>query len=430
MNCVVRISLILCLIRHSFTYSYEDIVNLRRTLFENYTNDVRPVLNQSEPIHVSIDMWISSIQSFDEKHGILRTSLGFGIMWNDEILRWNASETGHDYLNFPKQDVWYPKMHLRNSATENMFLRFTDDEDQLTVHFANGQAYLLESGLTTTNCDADIFRFPFDQHSCTLELVSILSENYLVMDIGYLQFVFPSDTNKQWKIAHISKRRSKHTFSSEFINSEAVFTIHFKRKPTFLVLNILIPVVGLGLVNPLVFAQPESSGERVSLSVTLLLALVFFLNLVSERLPPINDPISMLNISIITQVIISIFILVFAILTMIINEKALTHSEVPKTVRLLAESWISLTKRNRSKNTGNAIRIKPFNAENVNNGTNMPKNDSEEDDKLSIEGIAEKERIMVTWHTIGNLTSRMCLKLFSFLIVLNWALYLVFVFVL
>lgn len=168
----------------------------------------------------------------------------------------------------------------------------------------------------------------------------------------------------------------------------------------------------------------------MSLSVTLLLALVFFLNLVSERLPPINDPISMLNISIITQVIISIFILVFAILTMIINEKALTHAEVPKTVRLLAESWISLTKRNRSKNTGNAIRIKPFNAENVNNGTNMPKNDSEEDDKLSIEGIAEKERIMVTWHTIGNLTSRMCLKLFSFLIVLNWALYLVFVFVL
>lgn len=150
MNCVVRISLILCLIRHSFTYSYEDFVNLKRTLFENYTNDVRPVLNQSEPIHVFIDMWISSIQSFDEKHGILRTSLGFGIMWNDEILRWNASETGHDYLNFPKQDVWYPKMHLRNSATENMFLRFTDDEDQLTVHFANGQAYLLESGLTTT----------------------------------------------------------------------------------------------------------------------------------------------------------------------------------------------------------------------------------------------------------------------------------------
>lgn len=84
-------------------------------------------------------------------------------MWNDEILRWNASETGHDYFNFPKQHVWYPKMHLRNSATENMFLRFTDDEDQLTMHFANGQAYLMESGLTTTNCNADIFRFPFDQ---------------------------------------------------------------------------------------------------------------------------------------------------------------------------------------------------------------------------------------------------------------------------
>lgn len=190
MNCVVRLGLILCLIRHSFNYSYKDFVNLKRTLFENYTNDVRPVLNQSEPIHVYIDLWISSIQSFDEKHGILRTSLGFEFMWNDEMLRWNASETGHDYFNFPKQHVWYPKMHPRNSATKNMFLRFTDDEDQLTMHFKNGQAYLLESGLTTTNCNADIFRFPFDQHSCTFELVIILSENYLVMDIGYLQFIF------------------------------------------------------------------------------------------------------------------------------------------------------------------------------------------------------------------------------------------------
>lgn len=120
---------------------------------------------------------------------------------------------------------------------------------QCTLRMA---AYLLESGLTTTNCNADIFRFPFDQHSCTFELVSILSENHLVMDIGYLQFVFPSDTNKQWKIVYISKKRSKHTFSSKFINSMAVFTIHFERKPTFLVLNILIPVIGLGLVNPLV----------------------------------------------------------------------------------------------------------------------------------------------------------------------------------
>lgn len=83
MNCVVRLGLILFLIRHSFTYSYKDFVNLKRTLFENYTNDVRPVLNQSEPIHVYIDLWISSIQSFDEKHGILRTSLGFEFMWND-----------------------------------------------------------------------------------------------------------------------------------------------------------------------------------------------------------------------------------------------------------------------------------------------------------------------------------------------------------
>lgn len=121
--------------------------------------------------------------------------------------------------------------------------------------------------------------------------------------------------------------------------------------------------------------------------------------------------------------------MVFVILIMIINEKVLIYVEVFKIVCFLVEFWISVIKRNWLKNIGNVIWIKLFNVENVNNGINVLKIDLEEDDKFLIEGIVEKERIMVMWYIIGNFISCMCFKLFLFLMVLNWVLYLVFVFV-
>lgn len=58
--------------------NYNDVLNLQRELFANYTPSIRPKINQSEAITVYADFRLISILSFDEKAATFET-LFFGI---------------------------------------------------------------------------------------------------------------------------------------------------------------------------------------------------------------------------------------------------------------------------------------------------------------------------------------------------------------
>lgn len=59
--------------------NYNDVLNLQRELFANYTTSLRPKINQSEVIAVYTDFRLVSILSFDEKAGTFETICFFGI---------------------------------------------------------------------------------------------------------------------------------------------------------------------------------------------------------------------------------------------------------------------------------------------------------------------------------------------------------------
>jgi hypothetical protein len=381
---------------------------------------MRPVRNQSEPIYVYVDLGVKNILSFDEKEGILKTTFSLGMLWNDEKLRWNLADFGLQYQNFPKGSVWTPKLYLLNSATKDMALNMADDVD--TIHFADGAVLYAELGLATTKCDADVFHYPFDEHSCILDIFGGQSVNFMIVQAINYQYTLATDTNKEWTIMGISKENA--TFKAKVDFSHVLFTIHFKRKPMFLILNILTPIMVLGLINPVVFVLPEPSGERVSLAVTILLALVFFLTMVSDRLPPISDPISMLNITIMAQVVNSISILIFAIFTMIIFDKKEKNTSVPARVCKLI---LTLKCKLKKVHYRTSIHLEREVAEHNDDPVCM---ESESIDHLEEKpGLNVKTQLkmfdLITWGDVGNLVNRVCLIVFSFLIILNWILYLI-----
>jgi hypothetical protein len=373
---------------------------------------------------VYVDLGVKNIISFDEKVGILKTTFALGIMWNDEKLRWNMGDIGLYYQYFPKDSVWTPKMYLLNSATNDMTLGMENENDLDTIHFADGTVLHAEYGLTTTKCDADVFRYPFDKHSCNLEIFSGQSVDYMILKAVDYKYTLPTDTNKEWRITNISKKNQTTTTNPTF--SRVIFTIHFKRKPTFLVLNILTPIIGLGLINPVVFVLPESSGERVSLAVTILLALVFFLNMVSDRLPQISDPISMLNITIMVQVGNSILILVLTILTIIIFEKAEKKAPIPN--RICKLILILKCIRNRVHHR-DSVQLESQTTEHIDDqicnktSSNVVDNCEKEED-LNV--MNDFERVYsTTWEDVGNATNQICLTVFSLSMIFNWLLFLV-----
>ena len=61
--------------------------------------------------------------------------------------------------------------------------------------------------------------------------------------------------------------------------------IKMKRRPAFAVINIVLPMIFMVVLNLLVFVLPVESGERLSYSITVLLAIAVFMTLVGDNLP-------------------------------------------------------------------------------------------------------------------------------------------------
>ena len=65
-----------------------------------------------------------------------------------------------------------------------------------------------------------------------------------------------------------------------------IFTVRLRRKTLFYTVNLIIPCVLISFVTVCVFALPADAGEKITLCISILLALVVFLLLISKILPP------------------------------------------------------------------------------------------------------------------------------------------------
>ena len=95
--------------------------------------------------------------------------------------------------------------------------------------------------------------------------------------------------NGEWTIVGTSAHSEIHGHIDKI-----KFGIRIQRKPLFLLINVILPIVFMMFINILVFVLPPESGERVSYAVTVLLAIAVFLTLVGDNLPKVSSPMSIL----------------------------------------------------------------------------------------------------------------------------------------
>ena len=66
---------------------------------------------------------------------------------------------------------------------------------------------------------------------------------------------------------------------------DITFNITMRRKTLFYTVNLIIPCMGISFLTVLVFYLPSDSGEKVSLSINILLSLTVFFLLLAEIIP-------------------------------------------------------------------------------------------------------------------------------------------------
>jgi hypothetical protein len=119
----------------------------------------------------------------------------------------------------------------------------------------------------------------------------------------------------------------------EYDLSYGNFTLKIARRPKYVILKVLIPIVFLNILNLLVFLIPADCGERLSYAITVLLALKVFLTYVNESLPRSSDPMSVLSYYLLSSLAISIFVCFLSIV--------IVHLNSSKHASISAPRWLS-----------------------------------------------------------------------------------------
>ncbi|XP_076458519.1 neuronal acetylcholine receptor subunit beta-3-like [Babylonia areolata] len=149
-----------------------------------------------------------------------------------------------------------------------------------------GRVSLSPPGILVTACEMDVSKFPYDTQICPIDVMSYgystremtLGAQNPDVDLKYFK------PNGEWDLQKVWSQTS-HIKEHNFSYAKVTFYLQLKRRSMYHGLNMVLPVTVMSLLTPLVFLLPHDSGEKIGYSLTVLLAYVVLLSIVSAGLP-------------------------------------------------------------------------------------------------------------------------------------------------
>uniref|UniRef100_A0A8C1VQN3 Cholinergic receptor, nicotinic, alpha 10a n=1 Tax=Cyprinus carpio TaxID=7962 RepID=A0A8C1VQN3_CYPCA len=259
---------------------------LLNDLFRNYTSALRPVEDTEDILNVTLQITLSQIIDMDERNQILTAYLWIRQVWIDKYLTWNKDNyDGLDTIRIPGSYVWRPDIVLYNSADDH----FTSTMDTNVVVRHDGQIMWDAPAITKSSCKVDVSFFPFDAQQCRLTYGSWTYNGNQLDILNAMESADLADLvdNVEWEVLGMPAERNVILYGCcADPYPDVTYTLKLKRRASFYVFNLLIPCVMISFLAPLGFYLPADSGEKVSLGVTVMLALTVFQLLVAEIMPP------------------------------------------------------------------------------------------------------------------------------------------------
>uniref|UniRef100_A0A3B5AAH3 Neuronal acetylcholine receptor subunit alpha-9-like n=1 Tax=Stegastes partitus TaxID=144197 RepID=A0A3B5AAH3_9TELE len=259
---------------------------LLNDLFTNYTSALRPVEDTNTILNVTLQVTLSQIIDMDERNQILTAYLWIRQVWVDAHLKWNKDDyDGLDTIRIPSSYVWRPDIVLYNNADDH----FTGPMDTNVVIRHDGQIMWDSPAITKSSCRVDVSFFPFDAQQCRFTYGSWTYNGNQLDILNAMDSADLADLveNVEWEVLGMPGKRNIILYGCcADPYPDVTYTLKLKRRASFYVFNLLIPCVMISFLAPLGFYLPADSGEKVSLGVTVMLALTVFQLLVAEIMPP------------------------------------------------------------------------------------------------------------------------------------------------
>ncbi|XP_071093942.1 acetylcholine receptor subunit alpha-like 1 [Haliotis cracherodii] len=319
--------------------------------YRNYNPLIKPSGDADGKLTVKLGMRLSQLLDVDEKKQVISLSVWLHHEWTDLRLKWDPDDYGGvKKLHIPSNQLWRPDIVLYNNADGEFVITL---QTKATVNY-NGKIVWEPPSIYKSYCPIDVEFFPFDMQHCFLKFSS-WTYNGNELDLQHMCNGVETQNdglvitrgidirdyyhNVEWDIINVTARRKEKFYACcPGPYPDITFNITLRRRTLFYTLNLIMPCISISCLTVLVFYLPSDSGEKITLSISILLALTVFFLLLSDINPPTSLVIPLIGkylLFIMIVVTMSIFLTVY---TLHINFKTpTTHKMSPWVRRVFTE---------------------------------------------------------------------------------------------
>ncbi|CAG9791045.1 unnamed protein product [Diatraea saccharalis] len=258
--------------------------------------------------------------------------------WEDHKFKWDPLEYGGvKELYVPSEHIWLPDIVLYNNADgEYVVTTMT----KAVLHYT-GKVLWTPPAIFKSSCEIDVRYFPFDQQTCFLkfgswsydgdqiDLKHINQKKGDMVDVGIdLREYYPS---VEWDILGVpAERHERYYPCCQEPYPDIFFNITLRRKTLFYTVNLIVPCVGISYLSVLVFYLPADSGEKIALSISILLSQTMFFLLISEIIPSTSLALPLLGKYLLfTMLLVGLSVVITIIILNVHYRKPSTHKMAP-----------------------------------------------------------------------------------------------------
>merc|ERR1711863_133239 len=206
----------------------------------------------------------------------------------------------------------------------------------------NGKVNWNPPAIYKSYCGIDVEFFPFDEQECWMKFGSWTYDGFM-LDLRHMNQLPTNNSigiamdlrdfyiSTEWDVMEVpAQRNEKYYTCCDEPYLDITFNITMRRKTLFYTVNLIIPCMGISFLTILVFYLPSDSGEKVSLSISILLSLTVFFLLLAEIIPPTSLVVPLLGKFVLFTMILDTFSICVTVVVLNVHFRSpQTHTMAP-----------------------------------------------------------------------------------------------------